>query len=69
MTKQSGIARLLKGYDVNGPLICNILKFGSPVTGRNRMKDPGNLTINEYVAICRSQHIPAEEARAALRFN
>lgn len=69
MIEQRGISRLFKGYDVNGPLITSIMKFGSMTTGRNRMRNPGSLTIDEYVSICRHQHIPAEEARAALRFS
>ena len=65
---QDGVRRLLKSYDVHGALITNILNFGSLNTGRSRAKNPGSLTIDEYAKLCRTAHIPAEEARAALRF-
>ena len=37
-------------------------------TIRARIKAPGNLTLNEYTALCRELHIPIEDARAAIRY-
>lgn len=40
----------------------------SPNTGRARVKNPGELTIDEYVRLCRKLQIPIADARDALRY-
>ena len=37
-------------------------------TARARIKSPGELTIAEYVALCRGLHIPIADARDAIRY-
>ena len=40
----------------------------TPKTLRARMKNPGKLTIDEYVRLCRKLHIPVADARDAIRY-
>lgn len=68
-SKQDGIVRLLKGYDVKGSTLTQILNFKSAHTGSARLKNPATMTIGEYVRVCKMIGIPAEEARNAMRFN
>ena len=37
-------------------------------TARARIKAPGELTLSEYVALCRKLHIPIADARDAIRY-
>lgn len=37
-------------------------------TLRTRLKNPGELTLSEYTALCRKLQIPIEDARAAIRY-
>lgn len=67
--EQDGIVRLLKGYDVKGITLTQILNFKSAHTGSARLKNPATLTIGEYVRVCKMIGIPAEEARNAMRFS
>ena len=46
-----------------GPII-----GASANTARARMKNPGKLTIDEYVRLCRKLHIPVADARDAIRY-
>ena len=40
----------------------------TPKTLRARLKNPGDLTIDEYVRLCRKLHIPIADARDAIRY-
>lgn len=40
----------------------------TPKTLRARLKNPGELTIDEYVRLCRKLHIPIADARDAIRY-
>lgn len=40
----------------------------TPKTLRARLKNPGELTLSEYVALCRKLHIPIADARDAIRY-
>ena len=40
----------------------------TPKTLRARLKNPGELTLAEYVALCRKLHIPIADARDAIRY-
>ena len=37
-------------------------------TLRARLRNPGELTVAEYVALCRKLHIPIADARDAIRY-
>lgn len=67
--EQDDIVRLLKGYDVKGSTLTQILNFKSAHTGSSRLKNPATMTIGEYVRVCKMIGIPADEARNAMRFN
>ena len=40
----------------------------TPKTLRARLRNPGDLTLSEYTALCRKLHIPIVDARAAIRY-
>lgn len=58
------LSRLLKGYDLCGKDIAEMLGCSAP-TGRNRLDNPENFTLGELYTICRKSGIPAEEIREA----
>lgn len=63
----SEMIRLLKGYDMTGVRLASVIGK-SEFTARQRIKFPGDLTLSELAAICKTGHIPAEELRGAIKF-
>lgn len=59
------MARLLKGYGLNGTKLAKILDRSQP-TGSARMHNPGTLTLEELVMISARAHIPMDEIREAI---
>lgn len=60
------MTRLLRGWTSADELGAAIGK--SSATARQRIKNPGDLTLNELAAICKRLHIPKEELMGAVRF-
>ena len=54
--------RLLKGYGLTGASLATIIQVSEP-TARKRLKNPGLLTGENWLAISRKCHIPIEEIR------
>lgn len=63
------VVRLLKAYDLGTrrPLAAVIGK--SDFTAGQRIKNPGDLTLNELRMICKEGHVPAEKIREAIKFS
>lgn len=59
------MARLLKGYGLNGAKMAKILDRSQP-TGKDRIDHPGNLTLEELAVISSRAHIPMDEIRDAI---
>jgi hypothetical protein len=58
--------RLLNAYELNnGSRLAPVLGV-SRATAYNRIKDPGELTVDELRRLSTHGHIPIEEVRAAL---
>lgn len=57
--------RLLLGYELTAPRLADVLGCSVP-TARQRLEDPGSLTVAELARINRAGHIPIEEIREAL---
>ena len=57
--------RLLRGYGFNGPKLAEILGC-SLGTARDRLNNPGHLTLLELEKINRLGHVPMEEIKNAL---
>lgn len=62
------VGRLLKGYDLTGCRLARVLDKCES-TARNRMRNPGEFTLNELSAICKSGHVPAEKIKEAIKFS
>ena len=58
--------RLLKGRDINSTRLAAILGVSLP-TARNKLENPGKLTLNDIDLIRRFGHIPVDEIRAAIK--
>ena len=60
------LTRLLKSYDLNGENLSPILNC-TPPTARNKIRNPGRLTVNDLTAIHRKVGIPIDEIRGAIQ--
>lgn len=59
---QSGMKRLLLGYDLTAPRLATVLGCSIP-TARARLNDPSQLTLADLDKIRRIGHVPIEEIR------
>lgn len=59
------MSRLLKGYDLTGPKLAEILGVSRP-TARSRLDEPGKLTLADLDLISRRAHIPLDELRECI---
>lgn len=57
--------RLLTGYGLTGPKLAEILGVSRP-TARNRLDEPGKLTLEDLDKIARYGHIPLDELRECI---
>ena len=57
--------RLLKGYDLNGSKLANVLGC-SATTGKRKLDNPWTLTLEDIDRINKVGHIPIEELREAI---
>lgn len=60
------MARLLKGYGLNAPELAKVLGVSAP-TAREKLKDPGRLTLRDLAKINSYGHISIEVIREAIR--
>ena len=57
--------RLLKGYEINAVKLAAMIDVSEP-TARKRLKNPGLLTGENWLAISRRAHIPVDEIREVI---
>lgn len=61
------VRRLLLGYEMDGPKMARAMDR-CETTGKRRLDHPEELTLGELGRICRNTGIPADEIRAAIKF-
>jgi len=59
------VARLLKGYGLQGKALAAVLGC-SPPTARSRLEKPETLTLAELAMISSRGHVPMDEIRDAI---
>lgn len=62
------VKRLLRSRELNGPKLASILQC-SEQTARNRISNPGTLSLAEIHTIVRATDITADEMREAIVFS
>ena len=54
--------RLLNAYEINNTKLMAILNCSRP-TAQKKITNPGNLTTDDWMNICKRGHVPIEEIR------
>lgn len=60
------MARLLKGYDLNAPELARVLGCSVP-TAREKLKDPGRLTLRDLAKVNTYGHISLDIIKQAIK--